>query len=146
VTRFARIRRAAWPVPLLACRDRPQISSNFQSHHSLADLAGGIAHRRVRLSYRLNGTLSKVRAVQGIRMVVRLMACGAIILCLNDPASADDVIYNGLHCNSLCQRWLGIEPTGALPKKNQCSYIVSHPDQFDADLLRLCQAAERGGQ
>jgi hypothetical protein len=79
-------------------------------------------------------------------MVVRLIAWGAIILCLIDPASADDVIYNGLHCNSVCQWWLGIEPTGALPKKNQCSYIVSHPDQFDADLLRLCQASAKRGQ
>jgi hypothetical protein len=79
-------------------------------------------------------------------MVVRLIAWVAIILCLIDPASAEDVIYNGLHCNSLCQKWLGIEPTGALPRKNQCSHIVSHPDQVDADLLRLCQAAERRGQ
>jgi hypothetical protein len=79
-------------------------------------------------------------------MVARLIACGSVILCLGDPAFADDVIYNGLHCNSLCQWWLGIEPTGAPRKKSQCSYIVSHPDQFDADLLRLCQnAAAKSG-
>jgi hypothetical protein len=79
-------------------------------------------------------------------MVVRLIAFGAVILCLGDAASADDMIYNGLHCNNLCQWWMGVSPESATPKKRHCSYIVSHPDQFDADLLRLCQAAAKNGQ
>jgi hypothetical protein len=79
-------------------------------------------------------------------MFMRLIACAAAILCVGDPASADDVIYNGLHCNNLCQWWMGISPGGGAPKKSRCSYVVAHPDQFDADLLRLCQAAAKSRQ
>jgi hypothetical protein len=43
-------------------------------------------------------------------MVLKRIACGAAILCLSGAASADDMIYNGLHCNSLCQVWMGIRP------------------------------------
>jgi hypothetical protein len=75
-------------------------------------------------------------------MIVRLIACGAVILCLGDPAFADDVIYNGLHCNDLCQWWMGVGPAGAASKKSRCALVVSHPDQFDADLLQICQAAK----
>jgi hypothetical protein len=78
-------------------------------------------------------------------MNMRLIACGAV-LCFGEPAFADDVIYNGLHCNSLCQWWMGIDSTGSVSNKSHCSYVVSHPDQFDDDLLRLCQAAVKRPQ
>jgi stage V sporulation protein SpoVS len=70
---------------------------------------------------------------------VKLIACGAALLCLTDTAFADDVIYNGLHCNILCQRWMGISPKHPTPQKRRCLDVVSAPAQFNADLVHLCQ-------
>jgi hypothetical protein len=68
----------------------------------------------------------------------KLMACGAAMLCLVETAFADDMIYNGLHCNSLCQKWMGISPQPPTQQKRVCWHIVSHPAQYDADLVHLC--------
>jgi hypothetical protein len=71
-------------------------------------------------------------------MVLKRIACGAAILCLSGSASADDVIYNGLHCNSLCQWWMGISPAQPAQKR-ECSRVLSNPAQYDSDLVQLCQ-------
>jgi hypothetical protein len=72
-------------------------------------------------------------------MVWKLIACSAAIVCLVDTAFADDMIYNGLHCNSLCQSWMGIGPERPTRQKRVCWHIVSHPAQYDADLVELCR-------
>jgi hypothetical protein len=79
-------------------------------------------------------------------MLSKLIACGAVVVCLTDTAFADDVIYHGLHCNDLCQAWMGIGPKHPPQQKRGCLDIASHPVQYDADLVRLCHmvALKRG--
>jgi hypothetical protein len=76
----------------------------------------------------------------GMSRLFSLIACGAAILCLIDTAFADDVIYNGLHCNSLCQEWMGIGAKHPVLHKRRCLDVVAHPAQYDADLAQLCKS------
>jgi hypothetical protein len=71
-------------------------------------------------------------------MALKMIAFGAGTLCLMSTASADDMIYNGLHCNSLCQWAMGISPEHPMQKRG-CAQIVSHSAQYDADLVQLCK-------
>jgi hypothetical protein len=72
-------------------------------------------------------------------MLSKVIACGVLLLCLNGPVHADDVIFQGLHCNGWCQAWMGIGPERPSRQKRDCSDIVAHPVEHDADLVRLCQ-------
>jgi hypothetical protein len=71
-------------------------------------------------------------------IVWKLIVGCAFVLCQIDASVADDMIYNGLHCNRLCQMWMGISPERPTQQKRVCSHIVSHPAQYDADLVQLC--------
>jgi hypothetical protein len=74
-------------------------------------------------------------------MMLKLVTCVAAIVLLIGPAFADDVIYNGLHCNGLCQRWMGISPDRPAQRKLGCAHVVSHVGQYDAELVQLCRFA-----
>jgi hypothetical protein len=71
-------------------------------------------------------------------MALRAVACVTSILSLMVPAFADDIIYNGLHCNSFCQSWMGVG-TERWSQKRRCAQIVSHSAQYDDDLVKLCK-------
>jgi hypothetical protein len=71
-------------------------------------------------------------------MALRLIASCATFLCLTGAAVADDIIYKGLHCNSFCQQWMGISPDHA-QRKRRCPDIVSHPADYNDDLVQLCK-------
>jgi hypothetical protein len=71
---------------------------------------------------------------------VKLIACGVAIFWLTGAAFADDdVIYNGLHCNSLCQAWMGVGPEHPAQRKRRCLDVLAHPAQYDSDLAQLCK-------
>ena len=50
-------------------------------------------------------------------MTMKRIMGAAAILCLIDAANADEIIYNGLPCNSLCQAWMGVGPEHKSEKK-----------------------------
>jgi hypothetical protein len=76
----------------------------------------------------------------GPSMALKLIAFGAALLYLTNAAFADDdMIYHGLHCNSFCQVWMGISPARPARQKRGCLHMVSHPTQYDADLVQLCR-------
>jgi hypothetical protein len=75
-------------------------------------------------------------------MAWKLIASGAVFLCLAGPAFADEVIFNGKPCNSLCQWWMGIGPAQDRETR-KCQQIVSHSARYDADLVQLCHFVAR---
>jgi len=69
----------------------------------------------------------------------RWIAIAVAVLCLTGSACGNEVIYNGLPCNSLCQAWMGTARKQSPHVKRNCAEIVTHSDEYDTDLVRLCE-------
>ena len=79
---------------------------------------------------------------------MRLLTC-SVLACLSASAialparAADDVIINGLHCNTLCQSWLGVRgETAGLEARAEPKPVLRAEPLLPPTLVRLAPSAE----